>query len=57
MDDNTKRSHEKVYCDKCDKVFDSKAEYERHNDRHVGICETCPIDTAISKLVGLFKRR
>lgn len=49
----------KVYCPKCDVVFDSREEFNRHLPDHssaVG-CETCPIDAAISKLISLFKKR
>lgn len=48
----------KVYCDRCDAVFGSRSEYERHLERHSGggACEACPLDTAVSKIAGLFKR-
>ena len=53
----------KVYCDRCDAVFGSRPEYERHLERHSGgsggggsPCDECPLDTAISKVLGLFKR-
>lgn len=54
----------KVYCERCDAVFPSRSEYERHLGRHAGGgagggagCEECPLDTAISKLIGLFRGR
>ena len=50
----------KVYCERCDAVFPSRAEYERHLDRHAGGgagCEECPLDTAVSKFLGLFRKR
>lgn len=54
----------KVYCERCDAVFSSRAEYERHLDRHAaggagagGGCEECPLDTAVSKFLGLFRKR
>lgn len=53
----------KVYCERCDAVFPSRAEYERHLGRHAaggaggGGCEECPLDTAISKIIGLFRGR
>lgn len=52
----------KVYCDRCDAVFDSRSKYERHLERHSGgggssaPCDECPLDTAISRVLGLFKR-
>ena len=58
MNDSTESSRrQKIYCEKCDKVFDSKAEYERHADRHAGGGESCPIDAAVSKFLGMFRRR
>ena len=49
----------KVYCSRCDSVFESREKFEKHLERHnTGVsCESCPIDTAISKLVNLFKRK
>ena len=52
----------KVYCEKCDAVFASRADYERHLDRHArgeagGGCEECPLDTAVSRFLGLFRKR
>ncbi len=48
----------KVYCPKCDLVFESREKYDKHYDSHSGVsCESCPLDTAIEKLVNLFKRK
>ncbi|MDH3764526.1 MAG: hypothetical protein OER82_01780 [Nitrosopumilus sp.] len=49
----------KVYCEKCDLIFDSRERFERHLDRHSSsvACETCPVDTAIAKFVNLFRRK
>lgn len=46
----------KVYCERCDSVFESREKFERHMDTvHSGVsCETCVIDVAISKIRGLF---
>ena len=49
-----------MYCDRCNAVFGSRSEYERHLDRHAGggaPGEACPLDTAVSKLLGIFSRR
>lgn len=57
MTDSKKSS--KIYCEKCDNVFESKEKFFKHFDtiHSSGIsCESCPIDTVISKLVGIFKR-
>lgn len=49
----------KVYCEKCDLVFNSREKFEKHLDSHsLNIaCEICPIDTAIAKFTNLFKRK
>ncbi len=49
----------KIYCEKCDLVFDSREKFDNHFDRHFSgaVCEICPIDTAITKFVNLFKRK
>lgn len=49
----------KVYCEKCDLVFDSRDRFEKHLRNHSSnlTCETCPIDTAIAKFTSLFKRK
>lgn len=48
----------KVYCERCDLVFESREKFEKHFDSHSSSvsCEVCPIDTAITKFVNLFKR-
>ncbi len=49
----------KVYCSKCDLIFDSREKFERHFDAHSSnvACEACPVDTAIAKFVNLFRRK
>ncbi|MDX1441753.1 MAG: hypothetical protein R3237_04785 [Nitrosopumilaceae archaeon] len=58
MDKSRKHNVTKVYCSKCDLVFESREKFEKHFDSHssVASCEACPIDTAIAKFVSLFKR-
>jgi len=52
-----KSSTTKIYCEKCDSVFESREKFEKHYEKHSGVsCEACPLDVAISKLIGLFKR-
>ena len=49
----------KVYCEKCDSVFESKEKFYKHLDSVHSpevSCESCPIDTVISKFVGLFRK-
>lgn len=55
----SKNNVTKVYCTRCDLIFDSRKTFEKHLLRHSSpvLCETCPIDTAISKFVNLFKRK
>lgn len=55
--DTDKGDAGKVYCERCDRVFGSRPEYERHAARHDGGGESCPIDSALSKLLGVFRRR
>jgi len=49
----------KVYCQKCDLIFDSREKFEKHLDTHSSniACEICPIDTAVAKFLNLFKRK
>lgn len=49
----------KIYCEKCDLIFESREKFENHFDSHSSnfVCEICPIDTAIAKFVNLFKRK
>jgi len=54
-----KSSVTKVYCSKCDLVFETRKKFENHFDAHnssVG-CETCPVDTAIAKFVNFFRKK
>ncbi|MCH9658780.1 hypothetical protein K0U27_08865 [archaeon] len=55
----SKNHAEKVYCEKCDLVFESRQQFENHLDGHMSkfVCETCPVDTVISKLVNIFRRK
>jgi len=55
---HSKNNVTKVYCAKCDLIFESREKFEKHFDRHSSnvTCEVCPIDTVISKFVNLFKR-
>ena len=58
MDKPSRNNISKVYCEKCDLIFESRDRFEKHLDNHTGIrCEVCPIDTAIAKFTSLFKRR
>ena len=55
----TKNNSLKVYCTKCDLVFDSRKTFEKHLIKHSSnvLSETCPIDTAIAKLLNILKRK
>lgn len=59
MEKSRKQNVSKVYCSKCDLIFDSRARFEKHLEKHSSntTCETCPIDTAIAKFVNLFRRK
>lgn len=54
-----KHNVSKVYCARCDLIFETREKFEKHFDLHSSnlSCEECPIDTAISKLFNLFKRK
>lgn len=54
-----KHNVRKVYCVKCDLIFESREKFEKHFDSHSAniACEVCPIDTALSKFANLFKRK
>lgn len=54
-----KNNVSKVYCTRCDLIFDSRKAFEKHSVKHsyTALCETCPVDIAISKFVNLFKRK
>lgn len=56
---SSKNNVTKVYCEKCDLVFESREKFENHFDSHSSSipCDVCPIDTAIAKFVNLFKRK
>ncbi|MCY4252572.1 MAG: hypothetical protein OXU86_06215 [Thaumarchaeota archaeon] len=56
-DDSGGAGPQKIYCERCDRVFGSRPEYERHAERHAGGGESCPIDSAISRIIGAFRRR
>ncbi len=49
----------KIYCEKCDKLFNSREKYDSHYSKHSsGIsCESCPLDVVLGKIIGFFKRK
>lgn len=55
---SAKENVSKIYCEKCDEVFNSKQKYEDHLSKHSsGVsCESCPIDSVLGKIIGLFKK-
>ena len=58
MDKSNDQDISKIYCEKCDAIFDSRKKYEKHLDQHSGIsCESCPLDIAVDKLTRLFRRK
>ena len=59
MEGFPKNHVEKVYCEKCNLVFESRLGFEKHLDGHQSrtVCETCPIDIAIAKFVNIFRRK
>jgi hypothetical protein len=55
---SSKANISKIYCDKCNEVFHSKHQFDKHFERHSpGISsQSCPIDAVLSKILGLFKK-
>ncbi len=53
-----KKNVSKIYCEKCDEIFNSKQKFDEHNSKHSSglSCEACPIDTVLDKIIGLFKK-
>lgn len=53
-----RNSASKVYCEKCDTVFSSRRDYDRHYQKHSGgvACESCPIDSLVSRVARLFRK-
>jgi hypothetical protein len=49
----------KIYCVKCDELFNSRRSFEGHLSKHTSkvVSEICPIDTIISKLLNFFKKK
>ena len=49
----------KIYCEKCDTLFHSRKKYDDHYSKHdSGVyCESCPLDVAVDKILGLFRRK
>jgi len=48
----------KIYCEKCNSIYNSREKYEKHLKNHSGVsCESCPLDVAVQKFVNLFKRK
>ncbi len=59
MTNPSKNNVTKVYCEKCDLIFESREKFEKHFDKHSSnvTSEVCPIDTVLSKFVNIFKRK
>ena len=55
---SNKASVSKIYCEKCNEVFNSKQQYDKHSSSHSsGVSsQSCPLDTVLGKIVGLFKK-
>jgi hypothetical protein len=55
----SKENVSKIYCEKCDEIFNSKEKYETHSFNHSsGVsCQSCPIDMILEKIIGFFKRK
>ena len=59
MDKSSNKANvSKIYCEKCNEVFNSKQQYNKHSSKHSsGVSsQSCPIDTVLGKIAGLFKK-
>ena len=59
MEKYSKNNVTKVYCTTCDLVFESRAKFEKHLEKHSSNIpyDVCPIDTVLLKFASLFKRK
>jgi len=56
--DKARKIINKIYCEKCNSIYNSREKYEKHLKNHSGVfCESCPLDVAVQKFVNLFKRK
>ena len=57
-DISEKQNVSKVYCAKCNDVFNSREKYEKHLLSHSSgvVCEVCPLDSVVQKIINLFKK-
>jgi len=53
---STRENVSKIYCEKCDELFDSRDKYEKHSSNHSSdvSCQSCPIDIILEKIIGFF---
>lgn len=57
MKDSVKKNVNKIYCEKCDSVFESREKFEKHFEKHSSVsCESCPLDVFVDKITKLFRR-
>jgi len=59
MEKYSKNNVIKVYCTRCNLVFESRVKFEKHLEKHTSNipCDVCPIDTVLLKFASLFKRK
>jgi len=59
LDKSIRTKATKVYCGRCDLIFETREKFENHLGTHYSkvVCEVCPIDTAIAKFLNLFRRK
>lgn len=56
--DDSKNNISKIYCEKCDAVFESREKFEKHFENHSSTsCESCPLDVVVDKITKLFRRK
>ena len=59
MDKTPRENVSKIYCEKCNNIFESREKYDAHYSKHSSnvSCESCPIDMVLEKFLRLFKRQ
>ena len=56
MSDSERKNVNKIYCEKCNDVFESREKFDKHFKKHSSVSESCPLDVAVDKIAKLFRR-
>ncbi len=56
--ENSKKNINKIYCEKCDAIFESREKFEKHFDNHSSVSwESCPLDVVVDKITKFFRKK